>query len=134
MTNTIATTRTTEAFLSRRWRRYTLVLALFALGVCLAFVLNVVLGSVTIPLGDTVRAILRTATNDTYSTIIWNIRLPRALGALMGGSALAVSGLLLQVFFRNPIVGPLCAGNFIRGIFYSGVGVTWKLFAGRDGC
>lgn len=102
---------TTEVFLARRWKRFTLVLGLFAIGVCLFLVLNIILGSVTIPLGDTGRIIFGGAGSDeAYSAIIWNIRLPRALGAVLGGAALAVSGLLLQVFFRNPIVGPFVLG------------------------
>lgn len=44
------------------------------------------------------------------SFIVWKIRLPRAISALLGGGVLAVSGLLLQVYFRNPIVGPFILG------------------------
>ncbi|NIU01719.1 MAG: iron chelate uptake ABC transporter family permease subunit, partial [Nitrosopumilaceae archaeon] len=36
----------------------------------------------------------------------WKIRLPRTVGALIGGAGLAVSGLLLQSLFRNPLAGP----------------------------
>jgi iron complex transport system permease protein len=102
---------TTEAFLARRWKRFVLVMALFAAGVCLFLVLNIALGSVNIPLGDTVRVIFGgNGSDEAYAQIIRNIRLPRALGAVLGGGALAVSGLLLQVFFRNPIVGPFILG------------------------
>jgi iron complex transport system permease protein len=111
MTEPVINTITTEVFLARRWKRFALVLGLFAVGVCLFLLLNIVLGSVTIPFGDTVRVIFGGAGSDeAYSAIIWNIRLPRALGAVLGGAALAVSGLLLQVFFRNPIVGPFVLG------------------------
>jgi len=100
----------TDLFLARRWRRFALVMALFATAMLLLLVLNVALGSVNIPLGDTVRIVLGQGGDDVYQSIIWNIRLPRALGALAGGAVLAVSGLLLQVFFRNPIVGPFILG------------------------
>jgi iron complex transport system permease protein len=111
MPNPDTSTITTEVFLARRWRRFTLVLGLFAVGVCLFFLLNIVLGSVTIPFGDTIKVIFGSAGSDeAYSAIISDIRLPRALGAVLGGAALAVSGLLLQVFFRNPIVGPFVLG------------------------
>ena len=43
-------------------------------------------------------------------TIIWEIRLPRALAALILGGALALSGYLLQTFFHNPIAGPFVLG------------------------
>jgi iron complex transport system permease protein len=106
-----ASIETTQAFLVRRWRRFALVIGLFGAGALFFLVLNVAMGSVNIPLGDTVRIIFGgQGSDEAYRTIIWQIRLPRALGALLGGSALAVSGLLLQVFFRNPIVGPFILG------------------------
>ncbi len=45
-----------------------------------------------------------------YFDIIWKIRLPRVLAGFLAGAALSVSGLLLQVLFRNPIVGPWVLG------------------------
>ena len=99
-----------QSFLAKRWKRFALVITLFAVGVVLFLILNVALGSINIPLIDTIKTIFRIQDNTTYQNIIWQIRLPRALGALLSGAALAVSGLLLQVFFRNPIVGPHILG------------------------
>ncbi|ETR66628.1 MAG: iron complex transport system permease protein, partial [Candidatus Magnetoglobus multicellularis str. Araruama] len=51
--------------------------------------------------------------HDTTSTkgfIIWNIRISRTIAAILGGGLLSISGLLLQVYFRNPIVGPFILG------------------------
>ena len=73
------------------------------------FVLNLAMGSVSIPLSDVVAILLGSnadATSDTLHFIIIHSRLPQALMALMGGAALAVSGLLLQTTFRNPLAGP----------------------------
>ncbi len=42
--------------------------------------------------------------------ILWKIRVPRAIATISGGAILAVSGLLLQVYFRNPVVGPFILG------------------------
>jgi iron complex transport system permease protein len=42
--------------------------------------------------------------NDTYSTIIWNIRMPRALLSALAGASLAVSGAAFQGLFHNPLV------------------------------
>jgi iron complex transport system permease protein len=101
----------TTRFLARRWKRFTLVMTLFIIGVLLFLVLNVALGSVNIPLPDTVKSIFSGHnTQSTFDSIIWQIRLPRAFGALLSGAALAVAGLLLQVFFRNPIVDPFILG------------------------
>ncbi len=107
----MATPESTQQFLARRWRRFSLVLTLFTAGVFICLVLNIALGSVNIPFDDTVKALFGGQTSDSaFTTIIEQIRLPRALGAVLGGAALAISGLLLQVFFRNPIVGPHILG------------------------
>ena len=42
--------------------------------------------------------------------IVWEIRFPRALAAILLGGALGLSGYLLQTFFRNPIAGPFVLG------------------------
>jgi len=97
-----------EAFLARRWKRFTLVIVLFLIGVFVCLLLNIALGSVNVPLGETVKVLF--GGNSTFRQIILGIRLPRAIGALMGGASLAVAGLLLQVFFRNPIVEPFVLG------------------------
>ncbi|MEP0813430.1 MAG: iron ABC transporter permease [bacterium] len=44
------------------------------------------------------------------STIVWSLRLPRALGAGLIGMSLALSGLLLQAYFRNPLADPFILG------------------------
>lgn len=105
-------TNEAPAFLKRRWKRFALVLTLFTVGVFVFLVLNVSLGSVNIPLSDTVKSIFSGHNTGAtfFDSIIWELRLPRALGALLSGAMLAVAGLLLQVFFRNPIVDPFILG------------------------
>lgn len=98
---------TAMSAMARRRAGQALVLAAFAVACALLLLLNVALGSVRVPLADAARVVLGDVRVDsTYFTIVHDIRLPRALAALACGAALAVSGLLLQVFFRNPIVGP----------------------------
>ncbi len=71
------------------------------------FVLNLAVGSVKIPIGDVVRILSGNGQeNDTWLFIIIDSRLPQAITATLAGSALAVSGLLLQSAFRNPLAGP----------------------------
>ena len=73
------------------------------------FVLNLAMGSVSIPLTDVWAVLTGNVTgeaSDTWRFIIIESRLPQAIMALMGGAALAVSGLLLQTTFRNPLAGP----------------------------
>lgn len=72
--------------------------------------LNVMIGSVSISLPEFSQIVSAHDTETTKGFIIWNIRMPRAIAAVFGGAFLSVSGLLLQVFFRNPIVGPFILG------------------------
>ncbi len=84
-----------------------------ALGVAILFflVLNLLLGSVAIPAADVVDILLGgTAENPIWHTIILKSRLPQALTAVMAGAGLAVSGLLMQTVFRNPLAGPSVLG------------------------
>lgn len=87
-----------------------LLLVLFGGMLILFAILNIVLGSVQIPWHDLVQVLLRKGKNAVYNKVVWDIRFPRALAAILGGAALAVSGLLLQIFFRNPIVDPYVLG------------------------
>ena len=80
-------------------------------GVVLLFVLNLLVGSVSIPVSD-VFSILAggDGAKETWRYIVMENRLPQALTALLCGAALAVSGLLLQTAFRNPLAGPSVFG------------------------
>lgn len=77
----------------------------------ICFMVNISLGSVSIPLEDTLNAIIgRTTKVDSWSYIIWNYRIPKAFTAILVGSGLALSGLLMQTLFRNPLAGPFVLG------------------------
>ena len=77
----------------------------------LCFVLNVSLGSVSIPFKDTFNVILGgELSNDSWKYIVWNYRIPKAFTAILVGSGLALSGLLMQTLFRNPLAGPFVLG------------------------
>ncbi len=83
--------------------------ALLALLALLA-VLNLAVGSVRIPPAEILRSIVGGAVSDTVYNILWQIRMPRALAALILGGALGLAGYLLQTFFHNPIAGPFVLG------------------------
>ena len=76
------------------------------------FVLNLVKGSIDIPLADVVRIIMGDAegVKPSWQYIVMESRLPQALTAMLCGAALAVSGLMLQTAFRNPLAGPSIFG------------------------
>lgn len=67
-------------------------------------------GSVSVPLMEFLEELWEPKLRGMAWTIIWEIRLPRALAALILGGALALSGYLLQTFFHNPIAGPFVLG------------------------
>jgi len=76
-----------------------------------AFLLNLALGSVRIPLGDVVSVLTGgEASKASWTYIILSFRLPKALTALLAGAALAVSGLQMQTLFRNPLADPYILG------------------------
>ena len=72
--------------------------------------LNLSIGSMSIPMSELMDLLLAGPGDSPDSFILWQIRMPRVLAALWGGAMLAVAGLLLQVYFRNPIVGPFILG------------------------
>ncbi len=91
-------------------RRRFMVYLLFGLVLAGIMAGSVTLGSVPIPLDEMATIITPHDTESVNGFIIWKIRLPRVIAAALGGGYLAVAGLLLQVFFRNPIVGPFILG------------------------
>lgn len=87
-------------------RRASLLLSLLAATTVILFLADLAFGSVRIPLPGVARAILGLDGDSTWRTILLVFRLPKALTALAAGAALAVSGLILQTVFRNPLAGP----------------------------
>ena len=90
--------------------RRTGVFAVLAVLLAVFMILNLRIGSISYPTGELLNALLHPGASGDIHYIVWNIRLPRTLSAALGGAFLAVSGLLLQVYFRNPIVGPFILG------------------------
>lgn len=83
------------------------MLALLAL----LFFANILYGSVAVPLKSVLQILLGSQTeNDSVRLIVLESRLLRALGAVIAGAALSVSGLLMQTLFRNPLAGPYILG------------------------
>ena len=85
------------------------ILGIIILGIIL-FILNLFVGSVTVPLDEIFKVLLKENTDNTLNVIIFNYRLPQALTALLAGAALAVAGLLMQTLFRNPLADPSMLG------------------------
>ena len=85
------------------WGLVLLIIVLFAM--------NLMVGSVSIPAGDVVRILMGDETEKaSWQFIVLQSRLPQAITATLCGAALAVSGLMLQTAFRNPLAGPSIFG------------------------
>lgn len=84
---------------------FTLLTALCAV----LFVVDIAVGSVAIPLSEVVSALLGNGSEEVRS-IVLDIRLVRAVVAVLAGIALSISGLQMQVMFRNPLAGPYVLG------------------------
>jgi iron complex transport system permease protein len=92
-----------------KYRSTTLFVVLYALLVVL-FVVDLLVGSVSIPLRDIFAALLGGEVTPSTRPIVVDIRLVKAAVAVLAGMALSVSGLQMQTLFRNPLAGPYVLG------------------------
>ncbi len=92
--------------------RKNLTLTLFlVLAIVLMFILNLLLGTVRIPVADICRILFGDGgENEILRNIVLSSRVPQALTALVAGAGLAVSGLQMQTVFHNPLAGPSVLG------------------------
>ena len=95
--------------MSRNKINISVLSTIIILGIIL-FVLNLFVGSVTIPFEDLFNVFIEQESNPTISTIVFDYRLPQAVTALLAGAALSVAGLLMQTLFRNPLADPSMLG------------------------
>ncbi|MBE6290918.1 MAG: iron ABC transporter permease [Bacteroidales bacterium] len=108
----------------KRFLPYLLILV-----VGILFLINLLYGSVRIPISDAFSILLGGKSDKTaWNYIIWESRLPQAFTAMLSGAALAVSGLMLQTVFNNPLAGPDILGiNSGAGL---GAAIVLLLFGG----
>lgn len=87
------------------------LMLLLIISIIVFLILNLLLGTVKIPVGDVVGILIGEENeNRIWTNIIIKSRLPQSLTALMAGAGLGVSGLLMQTVFRNPLAGPSVLG------------------------
>lgn len=91
-----------------RWKLVCLFCLLFGLGINLVVALS--LGSANLPLIDVARTLCGLPDSQRFHAIIWNIRFPQALSALVAGAGLAASGAVMQSILRNPLGSPFTLG------------------------
>lgn len=108
-------------------------------------VLNLCMGSVVISPKDVFSTLFSDDKGALNYVVLWEIRIPRILAAVILGGALGLSGYLLQTFFSNPIVGPFVLGIssgaklsvavfliflLSRGVHISSLGMILSAFLG----
>lgn len=77
----------------------------------ITFLASISLGTVSIPLKDVIISLFGgEPIKSAWKFIVLEYRLPKAITAMLSGGGLAVSGLLMQTLFRNPLAGPFVLG------------------------
>lgn len=95
-------------------RRQRILFLLFGVLAAVLFVVDLSVGAVPIPIREVLAALTGSGNDPVTTKIILNIRLLKAVVALLAGAALAVSGLQMQTLFRNPLAGPYVLGIRLR--------------------
>ena len=83
---------------------------ILAASITVLLIVNLLIGTVKIPVVDVCRILGGGGDNEIWTNIIFSSRLPQALTAIVAGAGLAVSGLQMQTVFRNPLAGPSVLG------------------------
>lgn len=86
-------------------KRYRVGMPILIFMMVVLFVVDLFMGSVAISLSD-----IGGESDALLKKIFYEIRMPRAVAAILVGVALSLSGLLMQTFFRNPLAGPYVLG------------------------
>ena len=110
-------------------KKYCRFFVVITLAIIALFVINIIYGAVKIPINSIIDIFSgNDEVNESWKYIILQTRLPQALTAILCGGALAVSGLLLQTAFCNPLAGPSIFG--INSGASLGVAFVMLLFGG----
>ncbi len=96
------------------YKRYTSRKVSFIIGgivlLVILLVLSISLGAVRIPPSEVIRTLMGNTVSKQWDIIIWNIRLPQSLTAIVAGIGLAVAGAVMQSVLRNPLGAPFTLG------------------------
>src|SRR6056297_3530281 len=107
-----------------------IICGLICLGLLLIFAISV--GAVRIPLMELVPTLLGKNMTGKWDIIIWNIRMPQALTAVVGGAGLSAAGAMMQSILRNPLGSPFTLGISHAAAFGAALSVM-LLGAGQMG-
>lgn len=88
-------------------KRTLIVFALISTSILVFFILNLILGTISIPVGSVWNILFGIKEESIiWENIIWKSRFPQTITALVAGAGLSISGLQMQTLFRNPLAGP----------------------------
>lgn len=91
--------------------KQTVKFAILAILLIILAIFDLYIGSVNIPLNIILKSFINTeAIDKKWLLILYQIRLPRVMTAIIVGISLSVSGLMMQTIFRNPLAGPYVLG------------------------
>jgi iron complex transport system permease protein len=94
------------------------IFIIFSMVVLVAvFIFSISKGAADISVSDVLRTLVGISVSKRYDVIIWNIRLPQALSAVVAGAGLAISGAAMQSILRNPLGSPFTLGISHAGAF-----------------
>ena len=99
------------------------VILISVLFVVMMFFISVSVGAVSIPIPDIIGTIFGGAGTSLYERIIWNIRIPQALTAIVVGAGLAIAGVTMQSVLRNLLASPFPLGLSNAAAFGAAVGI-----------
>ena len=115
------------AELEKKSRRNTAIIVAMLIAVLVIGVACLFVGSSNMSFADALDALLGGG-NDAQSRIIWKIRVPRVLAAIIAGAGLAVSGLVMQTTLNNSMASPSTLGVSNAAVF--GANLSIIAFAG----
>ncbi len=116
-----------HAILKQQHKKYTIVLTLLAVAVIAVAVGCLFVGSSNMSFRDGLDALFGKGSR-AHSRIIWNIRIPRVLAAVIAGAGLGVAGLVMQSTLNNPMASPSTLGVSNAAVF--GANLSIIAFAG----
>ena len=113
--------------LEKKKRKNTAIILLMLAAVLVTGVICLFVGSSNMTVRDAVNALLGGG-SDAQSRIIWRIRIPRVLAAIIAGAGLSVAGLIMQTTLSNSMAAPSTLGVSNAAVF--GANLSIIAFAG----
>jgi iron complex transport system permease protein len=113
------------------WRRSALLATLLALALA-AFVADLIVGSGTLTFGEAVAGLLHPDSVDTGTRVIlWELRMPMTLMAVLAGTCLSLAGLMMQTVLDNPLAEPFTLGISSAAGFGASLALAFNVSLGQ---